>query len=56
VVKGRVPRQTFDAAVDFIASSICRFCAPADKMIIENPFVKLVVDIGGEALEYVGVR
>jgi len=55
-VKGRVPWQTFDVVVDFITSSICCFCAPADKMIVENPFVKLVVDIGGKALEYVSVR
>ncbi len=56
MVKRRVSQQTFDAAVDFITFFFCCFYVLADKMIIKNPFVKLVVDIRGETLEYVSVR
>jgi len=55
VAKGWVPRHAFEAAVNFITSSVYRLRAPADDMIFEDAFMKLVVDIGGEALEYIGV-
>ncbi len=48
-------RHALEVAVDFIASSICYCCAPTDKMVVEEAFMKLVVDIGGEALEYIAV-
>ena len=47
--------HALEAAVDFIASSICCCCAPTDEMVVEEAFMKLVVDIGGEALEYIAV-
>jgi len=55
VAKGRMLRHALEAAVDFITSSICCCCAPTDEMVIEEAFMKLVVDIGGEALEYITV-
>jgi len=55
VAKGRVLTYAFEAAINFIASSVCHFCAPGNDVVFEQPLIKLVVDVGGETLEYVGV-
>jgi hypothetical protein len=52
-VKGWVPGHAFELVVNFIASSVCHFCCPANKMVFEDSLMKLVVDIGGKKLEYV---
>jgi hypothetical protein len=47
--------HAFEVMVDFVASSIYCLCAPSDEMVIKETFMKLVVYIGGETLEYVSV-
>ncbi len=55
MAKGWVSCHAFEAMVDFIASSIYCLHAPADEMVFEETFMKLVVYIRGETLEYVSV-
>jgi len=55
VAKGRMLCHALEVAVDFIAFFICYCYAPTDEMVFEEAFIKLVVDIGGEALEYITV-
>jgi len=55
VAKGRMLHHALEVVVDFIASSIYCCYAPTDEMVVEEAFMKLVVDIGGEALEYITV-
>jgi hypothetical protein len=47
--------HTLEAAVDFIAPAICGLSAPGNDMVLEDPLMKLVMYIRGEALEDVGV-
>ena len=55
VAKGWVLGHTFEPAINFVTSSVCHSCCLADEVVFEDPLMKLVVDIEGEAFEYVGV-
>ena len=55
-MKGWVLWHAFEAVIHFITSSIYNLYAPVDHMIFENAFVKLMVDIWGEALKNVAIR
>jgi len=46
----------FEAMVNFFTSALYCFCVPGDEMVFEDPFMKLVVNIGGEALEDITLR
>jgi hypothetical protein len=55
VAKGRVPCHALEAAIDFITSFVYCCCASTDEMILEDSFMELVMNIGGETLEYIGM-
>ena len=55
MVKGWVSCHAFEVMVNFIAFSVYCLHALADEMVFEETFMKLVVYIGGETLEYVSV-
>jgi hypothetical protein len=55
MTKYRMLRHTLEPPVDFFIAAVCRPSTPADDVIFKDTFMELVVDIGGEALEYVGM-